>query len=66
MAKKKVMMIDPDEGWRYGFPKAMPDGVGNTYGWLVENGYPKERIDYFENSKLGYLPTRVWYEEVDE
>jgi hypothetical protein len=50
--------IDPPEGWRYGFPKEIPDNV-DTIKWLVENGYPKEEID-----KLGdYFICRYWNED---
>lgn len=39
------MMIDPPSGWKYGFPKAIPDGVENVREWLVANGYPQKEID---------------------
>ncbi len=39
-------MIDPPSGWRYGFPKPIPeDQLGRTREWLVENGYPQSEID---------------------
>jgi hypothetical protein len=40
-------MIDPPSGWRYGFPKEIPDDVDVTdvNAWLIENGYPKKFID---------------------
>lgn len=38
-------MIDPPRGWRYGFPKEIPDNVPNVMSWLVENGYPQSEID---------------------
>ena len=38
-------MIDPPSGWKYGFPKVLPDDVTNTMKWLVENGYPQAEID---------------------
>jgi hypothetical protein len=37
-------MIDPPEGWKYGFPKEIPEDVTDVSGWLVENGYPLEEI----------------------
>ena len=54
-----VKMIDPPSGWRYGFPKALPDPEpANLTEWLVENGYPKEEID-----NLGeYFFCRYWEE----
>ena len=45
------MWIDPDEGWRYGFPKLW-DGVGDIDVWLAEQGYPAgKHSPYF----------RMWY-----
>jgi len=41
----KVMMIDPPSGWKYGFPKSIPNGIENIKKWLVENGYPQHEID---------------------
>lgn len=59
MSGETVTMIDPDEGWRYGFPKVLPDRTGNIKAWLVENGYPLQRIEYFENA-TGYFPYRIY------
>ncbi len=45
-----MMIIDPPGGWKYGFPKPIPDEVideGKTIEWLVENGYPKSEIDSY-------------------
>lgn len=39
----KVTMIDPPEGWRYGFPKPIPDGV-DLAEWLYGEGYPWDLI----------------------
>ena len=61
MARKMVTYIDPEEGYRYGFPKVFPDFVGNVPVWLVENGYPQERIDYWI-SKNRTIPYRIWTE----
>lgn len=57
----KQIMCDPPSGWKYGFPKALPEHLAygltakstdesNNYGesvmkWLVEAGYPQEEID---------------------
>ena len=40
-----TLMIDPPAGWKYGFPKPLPDGVENIKEWLLENGYPQREID---------------------
>jgi endonuclease YncB( thermonuclease family) len=40
----KTLMIDPPSGWRYGFPKRVPEtffSEGFDLGeWLIECGYP--------------------------
>ena len=40
-----IRMIDPPSGWKYGFPKELPDDIEDTMKWLVENGYPQKEID---------------------
>lgn len=50
-------MIDPPSGWRYGFPKELPQNVGNMRTWLIENGYPEQEVDF----ALRYC--RMWVEE---
>lgn len=55
------MWVDPPQGWRYGFPKPIPDDVKDHRHWLIEHGYPKEIMD-----KLGeHFYCRYWYEVVD-
>ena len=52
------MMIDPPSGWRYGFPKELPEDLkpGGINDWLISEGYPKEVID-----ELGeYFHYRMW------
>ena len=41
----KVHYIDPPSGWKYGFPKVLPEGVEDVIAWLIENGYPQYEID---------------------
>lgn len=56
----KVKMIDPPEGWKYGFPKPIPDHVSNPKQWLIDNGYPQSIMDgYGEN-----FHCRYWEEEL--
>jgi len=43
MTKKTV--IDPPSGWKYGFPKFLPDYVTDVKAWLVEQGYPAREIE---------------------
>lgn len=40
-------MIDPPNGWLYGFPKQLPDNTSDVKAWLVENGYPQSEIDAY-------------------
>ena len=59
---KKVTMIDPPSGWKYGFPKPLPEGVKSIRKWLVENGYPQIEID-----KIGdQFFYRTWESEIDD
>lgn len=54
------LMIDPPNGWRYGFPKAIPqDQLSRSREWLVENGYPQDEIDSYGT----YFRCRYWYSE---
>ena len=57
----KITIIDPPSGWKYGFPKPIPeDRKKDSMVWLVEQGYPQEEID-----SLGeYFFCRYW--EMDE
>lgn len=51
-----MTIIDPPSGWRYGFPKPIPNDVKDVNKWLVENGYPQTIID-----ELGeYFFCRYW------
>ena len=53
-------IIDPPSGWKYGFPKPIPeDRKSDVLVWLVEQGYPQSEID-----DLGdYFPCRYWKEK---
>jgi hypothetical protein len=54
-----MKMIDPPSGWRYGFPKAIPQDVTDTQKWLIENGYPQQEIDACGD----YFFVRYWEQE---
>jgi len=42
----KVTMCDPPSGWKYGFPKPIPEEVdGDIRPWLLSEGYPQSEID---------------------
>lgn len=63
---KKVTMVDPDEGWKYGFPKVLPEELKgkDITSWLVSEGYPLEVIENWNSSSLGYTPMRTWETEI--
>jgi len=58
---KKVLMCDPPEGWKYGFPKPVPDGVKDTLAWIVSQGYPQKEIDSYGD----HFYCRYWEEDVE-
>lgn len=59
----KVTYIDPPSGWRYGFPKILPEGItGSVIPWLLENGYPQYEIDACGD----HFYCRYWEENADE
>jgi hypothetical protein len=57
----KVQMIDPPSGWKYGFPKPIPEDVTDINKWLTENGYPQEEILSFGD----YFFCRFWIQECE-
>ena len=62
-SRKMILIVDPDSGWRYGFPKACPLkelGGKEFIEWLIANGYPKERAEF------GAKYCRYWYEPEEE
>ena len=47
--KIEVQVYDPPSGWRYGFPKPIPERAlkdGGFKKWLEESDYPKKDIDF--------------------
>jgi hypothetical protein len=58
-----MTMIDPPSGWKYGFPKPIPeDRIKDAKAWLVEEGYPQKLID-----ELGqYFACRYWEQPENE
>lgn len=53
----KVRYIDPPEGWKYGFPKKMPDTPVDMSEWLFGEGYPNDLIP------LALKYSRYWEED---
>ena len=52
----KIRIVDPPSGWRYGFPKELPEGK-SYLELLREANYPEEDID------LALEYTRQWFED---
>lgn len=52
-------IIDPPTGWKYGFPKPIPEDVRDLRAWLVEQGYPECDLE------LALKYSRYWEEEED-
>lgn len=59
MEKVRKLIIDPPEGWKYGFPKEIPEDAG-VRDFLIENGYPEKLLD------LAMKYSRFIYEEYYE
>jgi hypothetical protein len=61
--KVVVTIIDPPEGWMYGFPKIVPKWVKPDFidEWVVSVGYPRAIRDKF-NEHFYY---RYWSNEVE-
>ena len=60
---KRVKYIDPPSGWKYGFPKELPEDIKDIKDfrkWLIKNGYPESEVDF------GIKYCRSWYQEVEE
>ena len=60
------MLIDPPQGWKYGFPKRLPEGWQedpdfDVVDWMVYEGYPQTIVD--ELTKQGAFMYRIIGEE---
>lgn len=58
----KPVMVDPPEGWKYGFPKLYDkkNQEGNMFDWLIREGYPEEKIKHYGRSNFFCT---FWYPE---
>jgi len=55
-----TLYVDPPEGWRYGFPKAVPkEWETQIFTWLLKEGYPPEIVKKMGNN----FAVRCWREE---
>lgn len=53
------MMVDPPGGWRYGFPKKMPDNVEDMVEWIISEGYPRDVMESYGK----FFFVRMWEED---
>jgi hypothetical protein len=62
---KMVTMCDPPSGWKFGFPKPIPNTSFSReefFAWLVSEGYPMKMI-----TDLGeHFYCRYWEMEIDQ
>lgn len=60
----KVLIIDPPSGWRYGFPKPVPEDFHTSdidlSKWLIGEGYPESDIE------LALKYSRYWETEIED
>lgn len=59
-----MMVVDPPEGWRYGFPKAVPKGYmkmswEDKKKWYISEGYPAEKIEEMGN----FFYVSMWHKD---
>lgn len=57
-----VLLVDVPDGWKYGFPKIVPERIKpeDLDAWIVDQGYPRNvRDDGCEE-----LTYRFWYKDV--
>ena len=70
MTKKMVTMCDPPSGWKYGFPKVIPENVlddGYKFiPWLIEEGYPEGMVDLALAHSQYWEEPEEWVGPADE
>jgi hypothetical protein len=59
--KGMVLIVDPPEGHRHGFPRECPKGYNDWAweqkgDWMVEQGYPRKKIEAYGD----YFHCRYW------
>lgn len=55
----QITFIEPPLGYKYEFPKPIPNDVTDILSWLVENGYPKDEMESYGE----HFHYRMWTEE---
>ncbi len=56
---KSVLVVDPPEGWKYGFPDILPENI-EYVDFLKQKGYPEDKIE------LALMYSRTWFEDVED
>ena len=49
---RNALIFDPPDGHLYGFPKEIPEDVFDVAEWAVFEGYPREKIVYWEDKYI--------------
>lgn len=59
--KEIIVLVDPPEGWMYGFPKVLPafKSLEEELRWFVDSGYPQELIDRGMLNHCRYFQTEA-------
>lgn len=55
----KITYVDPPSGWKYGFPKPLPEGADYAQ-FLRDSGYPEKDIE------LALRYSRYWTEDSED
>lgn len=59
-------MVDPPSGWKYGFPKALPNPLPQPWSltlWLISEGYPEIELARFGDF---FQYVRQWEIDVED
>lgn len=54
-----MIVVDPPEGWRFGFPKPCPEYFSEGFDfdeWIVAQGYPRELMERYGD----HFTCRTW------
>lgn len=50
------MLLDPPEGWKYGFPRVIPleiqDDWNKIEDWVISYGYPEEKRELLQYCRM--------------
>lgn len=67
MTEELRLMIDPPDGWLYGFPKEYTATKDEKLtDWLLANGYPEDKLKLAEFSRFWYVELQEEFEDEKE